>query len=604
MRITKIVYFIIFNCFLIVNVFAQEEEIKIAKEYYSTGEFEKAKLTFEKLAKKEQNIIHIYEDYTNTLVSLKDLASLEKFVKKSAKSFPENVLYKLDHYVIVSEYFDKGDAEKEFKSIENSIKNDRYAVKTASDYLVKKNKPEKARDLYLASRKALGEKSLFAVEIATLHKMLGNEDLMIAELLEQLKLNPENLENIKNSLQNNITEKKGFEILENKLYELVQKDPDEISYNELLLWLNIQNKNFNKAFLQAKAIDKRNKTQGSKLFEVGKIALENRDYESAIRYFQSIITDYRNSPTYQLGRRYLIMAKEEMVKNTFPIDIVAVQSLINDYSNLIKEFGKNYGTFDALRNMALLNAFYLNKRDTATVLLNEAIVASGANNNLKARAKLDLGDIYLLKGEPWEATLLYSQVEKLQKDETLGHEAKLKNAKLSYYKGDFELAQAHLDVLKLATTREISNDAMFLSLLIQDNLALDTSGEALKEYADIDLLLFQNRNEEALMKLEAMEKKYAGHSLSDEILWLRAKIFKKSGLFKEALSCLETINSKYSSDILGDDALFMIAMIYEENLKETQKAMDLFQEFMVKFPGSIYTAEARKRFRKLRGDKI
>jgi hypothetical protein len=35
---------------------------------------------------------------------------------------------------------------------------------------------------------------------------------------------------------------------------------------------------------------------------------------------------------------------------------------------------------------------------------------------------------------------------------------------------DFELAQAHLDILKLATSREIANDAMELSLLITDNL--------------------------------------------------------------------------------------------------------------------------------------
>ena len=65
-------------------------------------------------------------------------------------------------------------------------------------------------------------------------------------------------------------------------------------------------------------------------------------------------------------------------------------------------------------------------------MLNEVLQLSRYDDKLKARAKLDLGDIYLLKGEPWESTLLYSQVEKDMKEDPLGHEAKLRNAKLSY----------------------------------------------------------------------------------------------------------------------------------------------------------------------------
>ena len=34
------------------------------------------------------------------------------------------------------------------------------------------------------------------------------------------------------------------------------------------------------------------------------------------------------------------------------------------------------------------------------------------------------------------------------------------------------------------------------------------------------------------------------------------------------------------------------------------KAMEIYREFLTKFPGSVYAAEARKRFRTLRGDFI
>ncbi|HXA00753.1 MAG TPA: tetratricopeptide repeat protein, partial [Cytophagaceae bacterium] len=332
---------------------------------------------------------------------------------------------------------------------------------------------------------------------------------------------------------------------------------------------------------------------------------DNHDYENAIRYFEYVVSEYpfsRNNS--ELARKLLINTKEEMIRNTFPVDKIKIRSLVADYKKLIKDAGRTTVSLDAMRNIAQLEAFYLDNNDTAVIILNEAISYAASDPRFIARAKLDLGDLYLLKGEPWEATLIYSQVEKSQKDEPLGHEAKLRNAKLAYYTGDFELAQATLDVLKLATSREIANDAMDLSILIQDNIALDTSDEAMREYASIDLLLFQNKNAEALIRLDEMLKKYPHHSLTDEILFLKADLYKKQGDFINALKNLEQINTSYSYDILGDDALFMTGRIYEEDLHNKEKAMEIYQSFLSKFPGSIFTAEARKRFRVLRGDKM
>jgi tetratricopeptide (TPR) repeat protein len=195
-------------------------------------------------------------------------------------------------------------------------------------------------------------------------------------------------------------------------------------------------------------------------------------------------------------------------------------------------------------------------------------------------------------------------VEKDMREDPLGHEAKLKNAKLSYYRGEFELAQEHLDVLKLATSREIANDAMDLSILIQDNTGLDSTTEAMKEYAAIDLLLFQNKTAEALAKTDSMMKKFPEHSLTDELLWLSAKIYRKMGDYTNAIAALEKINTSYPDDILGDNALYTLGNIYEENLKDNAKAMEAYQKFLIKYPGSIFTVEARKRFRMLRGDKL
>jgi tetratricopeptide (TPR) repeat protein len=219
-----------------------------------------------------------------------------------------------------------------------------------------------------------------------------------------------------------------------------------------------------------------------------------------------------------------------------------------------------------------------------------------------AEAKMDLADIYLLNGEPWESILLYGQVEREFKDQPLGYTAKLKSAKLSYYKGEFELAQGHLDVLKLATSREIANDALDLSILIKNNTVFDSTDVAMQAYANIELMLFQNQKEEAIVAMDSMLVKFQGHSLSDELLLLKAQTLRELGNFEVALASLEIINTIYYYDILGDDAFFLAAKILDRDLNRTDEAMARYNTMLTKFPGSIYISEARQRFRELRGD--
>jgi tetratricopeptide (TPR) repeat protein len=252
----------------------------------------------------------------------------------------------------------------------------------------------------------------------------------------------------------------------------------------------------------------------------------------------------------------------------------------------------------------LLYAFYMKQYDTAIAVLEEVVQTSVYDVRMKSKAKINLGDIYLLKGEAWESTLIYSQVEKDMKEDPLGHEAKLRNAKLYYYKGDFELAQEQLDVLKMATSREISNDAIELSLLIQDNTGLDTTTDAMVAYAAIDLAVFQHHYTEALIYCDSLLQKFPGHSLSDEVLWMKYMVYRRIGKPTEALQQLEKINLSYSQDLYGDDALFYSGEIYEKELNDSEKAMASYEKVLLNYPGSTFSVEARKRYRRLRGDKL
>jgi outer membrane protein assembly factor BamD (BamD/ComL family) len=217
---------------------------------------------------------------------------------------------------------------------------------------------------------------------------------------------------------------------------------------------------------------------------------------------------------------------------------------------------------------------------------------------------LELGDVYVLADEVWDAALIYGQVEKQFPNESLGQEAKARNAKLAYYRGDFAWAKIQLDVLKGATSQLMANDALNLSLLMSDNLQNESDTSALKKYAYADLLIFKNLPEQALNLLDSINILYPKNSLADDILMAKAKIYIAKNNYPEAISQLQKIVTDYPTDLWADDAVFMMADIYETKLTQPDKAKELYQKIITNFSGSLYVTEARKRFRNLRGDKI
>jgi tetratricopeptide (TPR) repeat protein len=598
-------YWLLMICFMLhaLPALAQDyNDIAIANEYFLNKETEKARSLYEDLIKKQENIPLVHSNYFNILLNQGDFSEAQKYIDRMIKRNPHDIQYRVDVGRIYSRQNDKQKESKYFNDLINEYKGDVNRIRILSQFLVNSQMADYAIIAYKTGRKQANDPHLFSLEMANTYRYLNNKQLMVDEYLNFAQQNSSNQTYVQNMLQNILTDDGDLDMLETYLIDKVQAHADNRVFNEMLIWLNLQQRNFYGAFIQARAIDKRLRYNGSIVLDVGMIALENRDYENSIRMFEYVVKEYPRSMNYAIAKSMIIKSREEMIKNTFPVDENEIRRLVFDYEQLIKEIGIHNNSIDAIRNKALLHAFYLDEFDTAIEILENLVEINGINQLFRAKCKLDLGDIYLLLEQPWESTLLYSQVEKSHKETSIGYEAKLRNAKLSFYKGEFILAQEHLDILKQATSREIANDAMDLSLLIQDNTVMDTSGAALREYAAIELMLFRNKKMDVMDALAEMLVKYRNHSITDEVLFLRAQLSVEFGNYEDAIQDLEAIIKSYTYDILSDDAFFLIGKIYEEHMNDKEKAMEIYQEFLKNYPGSIYVAEARSRFRKLRGD--
>ena len=583
---------------------AQTDQAKLANEYFQQGEFEKARAMFGDLEKNRSVIPLIHANYFRLLLEEQDIKGAEKYLDRVIKSFPGNLNYQVDLAFLYHSVGDQDQLDKYLSSLKKQFQENQYQLSTIAQNLVSHQMYDNAIEFYNTARKLNGRQSAYALDMAALYRMKNDKPKMTEEYINYAEGNPANLAYVKNLFQNILTEPEDQEFLEETLISKIQKDPDNNLYSDLLIWLELQRKNYYVAFIQARALDRRNQQPGDQSMRIARIAYDNESWNDAIDIYSYVIDTYGDDYNYPQARRFLIKSKENQVKTAFPVDTLAIRNLAIEYGQLYDQIGPNYTTLEALKNKALLHAFYLDELDTASKILNFVIQNRRAPRALVSECKLDLGDIYILTGEPWESTLLYSQVEKDNKESPLGYEAKLRNARLNYFTGNFSLAKSHLDILKLATTREISNDAIALSLLITDNTAFDTTDLVMQEFANVELLIFQNKTQQAEAKLTKILEDNPGHSITDEVYWLQSKLELKAGNYQQAVNYLDKIIEAYNYDILSDDAFYKKAIIIQDYLHDEEKAMTLYQEFLKTHPGSMYAAEVRVRIRQLRGDLI
>ncbi|GAA4390331.1 tetratricopeptide repeat protein [Hymenobacter koreensis] len=576
--------------------------LTLAREFARRSEWLKAEALFSDLPNEVQQAPNVLPEYLRVLFELKKYKDAEKLAKKAVRKNPNEPTLGV---MLGSVYAASGDtaaASRQYVQVLTRL-SPNQVLPVATEFQ-ERDLTRWVQRTYLRGRELAKNDAEYSPQLVQLYTRTGNTAGLLSETLRLVDQDEQQLPFVRNMLQNSLRTDQDFDTLEKLLLTRTQQQPERAGYAELLLWLYQQRRDFTGAMVQAKALDRRQRTEGSRVMDVAAIAQRNKDYDAAIEGYQYVAREYRAGQFGQLARQRLIQAREEQVRNTFPVDRTKLQALVAEYQQLLTDYGRTAQTAETLRNLALLYAFQLDEKQQAMQLLQEVINLPRADAALVDEAKIALGDIYLLRAEPWEATLLYSQVEKSRKDSPLGYEAKLRNARLSYFAGDFKLAQSHLDILKLATSREIANDAMQLSLHIGDNTAMDTAGVALRDYAAAEQQVFQNKLPEAIKALDALLTKYPGHALTDDTWYLKAQLQRRTGDYAGAVTTLTRITENPKYDILSDDALFLTAQIEEENRQDRLKAQELYTKLLTKYPGSIYVAEARKRVRKLRGDAV
>lgn len=585
--------------------FGQDQLLNIAREYLRNSEYDKAAETFKQLLEYQPNNAEIVNGYYKSLLELERYKEAEKFVQKKIK---KNKKERSNYLLLASLYKKLKEPKKQRKAMAKFIKGigqDSRQVKAVALDLDRKGFTEEAIELYETGKKKNKEDPyLFAEELAVLYAKTGRQDEATESLLDLYTADTKKAESIKSSFQEMFAVEGASDKLRKKVLKRSAKDPDNLAYYDLLSWIYIQQDDYTNAYRQIKSIDVRMKEKGRRVMGFARTCLREKKYEAALKSYTYVLDQGKIGPYYKVAAsERLTTLKEQLIAK--PNYTKADVQIVADKYKTFLEAQPAFKLTASSREYADLLARYLDDPGEAIKVLNEVVDAPRAQKPLKGRCKLDMGDYELLRGNIWESTLLYSQVDKDFKQDLLGEEAQFRNAKLSFYNGDFKWSQTQLDILKASTSELISNDAIDLSVLITENNPIkDSDDTPLKMYAEADLLVYQHKYDEAYVLLDSIATEYPQHPLGDNLLMTRANISIQKQEYNDAAKYLQKIVDNHPKDVLADDALYQLAVIYETNFNNPSEAQRLFERLILDYPGSTFAERARKNFRRLRGDRL
>lgn len=579
---------------------------QIAMQYYRNGEYNKAAELYKQLYYINRSQTY-YQYYLKCLMQIKDFELAERLIKEQIKFNKQNTAYNVDLGYLYQQTGDVSKAKSIYSSSIKKLPADQHQVINLANAFINIREYTWAEEAYTYGKKILKGSYDFETELGQLYYYQRDYTKMVAQYLNLLKKSDQYLQIVQNYLQNAIfsdIDNSLKDILKDALLTEINQNPGIISFNELLIWLYIQENDFEGAFIQAKALDLRLQENGVRLINLARIATQNADFEVAVKAYQYVINKGKYLEFFFEARCEMldVMYKRIILGiDTKPEDFIRME---DNYTLALQEMGTNAETIEMLKNLTHLKAFYLNKTTEAWFMLEDAVNTSNIDRITKGEIELELADIYLADSKVWDATFTYAKIEEENKNNPVGSEAKFRKARLAYFIGNFEWSMSQLDILKASTSKLIANDAAQLALFIYDNSGWDSVETALEIYARADLLQYQSKDSMAIATLDTLLELFPSHPLADDAWFLKGRIYQSNGDFNQAIMAYQKVVDLFYTDILADKSLFAIADIYDNHLHNADKALQAYQKLLIDFKGSIYTIEARKRFRTLRGDLI
>lgn len=579
------------------------QEVQVAQVYLEQGELEKAQSFYERFYQQRPDRQVYFTTLIQIYIGLEKIQQAEALLDKHHRKYPD-IPEVLGVYVDFHLRFGKPKlAEKAMKQWNRNVPANFRSTEELANLLATKGHGKLAIQVVEDWQRQNGRNPLALYKLVDFYISDNQPEMAATQLIQLLKVSISYYEGVKTRLVNLLAEEADAPVnmaIKQAFIAELQKNPDETEFATLLMWIFIHEANFSQAFIHAKAIDQRNGSEGRLVLDLGMICQEQQAYEVANSCFSLVAGLGEQSPYYIEARIAEVQNMEDWLRWDGRLTGEQLLQLSRAYQATLKVLPSSSNSAQLMVRYARLMAFDLNQQEEAIVLLQSAMNEFRPGSIEEARAKIALADILIATGDLWEPSLLYGQVEKALPNTPEGHEAKWGNTRLSFFRAEFPWAQTQAKVLKASTTKHIANDALGLSLLMNDLLAEDSNVVALASYARAECAFYSRNMDQAVAILDSLESTLNFGPILTASRWIRYQILERKGQFEEAIAVLKILIKNDPESLLVDDAWLAMARLYENQLNQVEKAMEAYRTLLLEHSGSLHNQTARIRYRVLK----
>lgn len=591
---------ILFILLLSSVVQAQPSDSQLAYTYYQNKEYDKAAQLFLQLYERTHSS-NFLDYHIICLINGKQYDKAEEVLKKYLKTDDKNKDFLINLGYIYEqqgktrkseEYY--GKAIQKLLPSRSDINNLAYKFRNIREY-------GWAIKTYLHGRELLKQPQAFLSELGENYMMERNYEKMLDLFIQTLQQKPAEINNITSKLSfarsydmiNNVDH-----IIEKKLAELFQQENYNPVFDELAVWYALQKKDYDKALLHATSLNQKISDKSYIFINIARNAASTGDYSIAAEAYRKVLEKGKENNSFYLTARKEILTCEYEKSRQLQAAPESYRQIAQNCEQYLKEYGYLPEHVDISLLLSDLYAYQLNLPDSANHILEKCTSIRRLNPTTLSLIKSKRADLLTFTDNPWEATILYTQIEKSNPNNDIGYEAKLKKAWLAYYAGDLLWAKAQFDVLKGSTTKLISNDAIKMSHFINMNYKPEEENKDLEKLAQTEYLIYKQQFKKALPVMDSLIA-YSQPGISDYVTLEKAKILAQQNKYDEASTLLEKLKNDSQQVYIRAEAIYELAHL-KKRQKQFARAKELYKTLVSEYSGSVYSIEAGKLYREMK----
>lgn len=570
----------------------ERQQLRQAQSYQRTNQHQNAILVLRALYANNPGNVQYYQELLESYLQLSMTDEALQLIQQQKTAASPHFRYDIDYgQVLIKE----GKKEEALRLWEKTIKansNDIGAYTMVAGVLSANRMYEEAADIYKRAYANHPDKIYLLKALADFYQTRMQYYRSLEYYLEYLRKDPNNYQTVIQQVLSFDLEEPQADSLNQLLAKEIQKYPDipELQLVSAKFFQKYQR--FNES-LQIYSKLENDNSQGKYFIEFARAVQADSLYRLALDAYNNLITRFPQS-------RYLLAAYLGAAKCNLEIareknDAGYARQAID----MIRKVKDTYPNHPEIANLSLLEGDiyrqYFFDIDRAIEIYRQVSGEFAKDIEIRERAYLNAGECYIIRGDMAEAVSFLNKVN-TSRDQT---RAQFFLAKIDFYQGNFSEAREHLNriIQTEGLSGSITNDALDLLTLLG---FAQTAPEALKLYAEADLLLFQQKKSEAVNRLQSALEKPAPPHFRSKMIFEAARLSAEIGEYAEALEYCNRVLENQSLALYGDEALFMMANIVDYQLKDMPSAFSLYDRLLTDFPESQFAISARERLKEIR----